>query len=110
MEKGLKRKGEGVWQRQRKRVRQEPGSSDAAAEASATSKLARYLILQVLWGQISPNLARKLASLAKEDLDVAREKGPTFRFDDLEMLANLGESHTYNRSISKLSQPFCYMT
>ena len=78
MERGLKRKGGGVWQRQLKRVREEPGSSDAAAEASAKSKLARYLILQVLRGQISPNLAQKLASLAKEDLDVAREGGLHF--------------------------------
>ena len=101
MERGLKRKGGGVWQRQRKRVREEPGSSDAAAEASAKSKLARYLILQVLWGHISPNLAQTVASLAKEDLDVAREGGPTFRFVDLETLANLGASHTYDGSISK---------
>ena len=56
MERGLKRKGGGVWQRQLKRVREEPGSSDAAAEASAKSKLARYLILQVLWGADQPVL------------------------------------------------------
>ena len=37
--------------------------------------------------------------------------GPTFRFVELEMLANLdAANHTYNRLISKLTQPFCYMT
>ena len=89
MEKGLQRRGGGVWHRQRKRVRQEPGSSDATAEASATPKLVRSPILQIHWGQISPSLARALAFLAKGDFDVAR-------FDDLEVLVIFGASQTYH--------------
>ena len=86
----------GVWQRQRQ-------VQDEVARPS--SELAFYLVTQVLWGAISPEYARQIAKLAKRDISVAQAVDPTYTFAELDILAALSESRTYQQLVRKLETP-----
>ena len=86
----------GAWQR---RMQVE----DEAPQPS--SELAFYLVTQVLWGAISPEYARQIAKRARHDISVAQATAPTYTFKELDMLAELSESHTYEQLVRKLEAP-----
>ena len=89
-----------------RRQRAERDGHAAHNERASNSELARFLVLQVLWGHISASFAKKVAMLAKSDFDIAIAQGAGFSFDDLNMLASLncgaGGGHAYSALISKV--------
>ena len=70
------------------------------------SQLAYFLVREVVWGAMSPQLATKLATLALQDLALAKEKPHDFVFKDLEMLSNLPSTNTYRTLLDRLETPF----
>ena len=100
-----RRKRGGVWQRNerdtRARIDQEPDPH---------SQLAYFLVTETLWGAISPQFAKKVASLAAQDCEAANTARRGFRFRELDVLATLPSSHLYQRLVKKLSVPHIPMT
>ena len=89
-----KRRGGGVWQRQR---------AIDAAEPQPQSELAFYLVTQVLWGAISAEKARMIATMAKRDIEKAQEAEERFSFRELDMLASLSQHKTYQQLVRRIS-------
>ena len=71
-----------------------------AADAEVTHSLLAYeLTCQALLGVISPQQARLYASLAKQDIETARGRGPEFEFIDLNNLSKLGTDGQYGNKV-----------
>ena len=86
----------GAWQRQRQVEDETP---------APPCELAYFLVTQVLWGAVSPEFARQVAKLAKRDIITAQATAPNYTFKELDMLADLSESHTYEQLVRKLGTP-----
>ena len=89
----------GFWQRDAKRRRLRN------AQDEPTSELAYFLILEILWGSMSPATAKKIAKLTRNDIARAQQEGPEFSFSELETLADLPNSNTYSSLLGKLAVP-----
>ena len=76
---------------------------EAAAPGPADSTLARFLLYNVAWGVMSPQLAQRLAQMALEDFKTSSASGGALV--ELEHLANAGASgkhvNNVNRSVMK---------
>ena len=70
------------------------------------SELAFFLVREVVWGAMSPQLAVKVATLSLRDMAAAKEKPRDFVFKDLEMLSGLPTTNTYRTLLERLGQPF----
>ena len=80
--------------RQRKRARE----SAAAPSRLPKSALAQYLITCWCWGLMSPQTAQKVAKCAQDD--IRRAKEDNMMFDDLELLAGLGNGGSNPNAIN----------
>ena len=94
------RRGGGIWQNERRLA-----ATRGTPEEGQGSELAYYLTLQVLWGAISPQFAKRIAGLALRDLERERQVGSMRTHRDLEKLASLSDSHTYQSLLQKLEPP-----
>ena len=63
------------------------------------SVLAYELTCQALLGVISPQQARLYASLAKQDIAIARGRAPDFEFTDLNNVCKLGNGGQYSNNV-----------
>ena len=72
------------------RLQRETRAQATRVADEVQSQLARFLILQSLWGYCSVQLAQKIANLAVHDIEHALSMGERFNIRDLKMLAELG--------------------
>ena len=88
-----------MWQRQAKRRRLDE------AEDTAKSEVAYFLVREILWGSMSLAGAKKIADLTRKDVARAHLEGPEFAFPELDTLASLPHTNTYQTLLDKLSPP-----
>ena len=65
---------------------------EGATNAVHNSELAKFLILQCLWGHCSIPYVQKIAKMAMRDIENAIARGGCFSYRDLEALSALGPS------------------
>ena len=85
-----------------KRARWEAQPGSGAAEGS---QLAYYLIRQTMWGAMSTKMSKTVAEYARRDVEYANSQQHGFRFRDLDAIATVSDSHSYEVLRKKLSPP-----
>ena len=75
-----------------KRARWEAQPGSGAAEGSL---LAYYLIRQTMWGAMSTKMSKTVAEYARRDVEYANSQQHGFSFRDLDAIATVSDSHSY---------------
>ena len=100
----------GRHQRTTRRDNANPAGGAAGRRAGSESNVGKWLVQQVLWGFLSPQVAQHVAKKGRDDIEYAVKNDMRTGYSDLNVLAGLGSEgrhpqHMYSDLIKKLDPP-----